>query len=150
MSELESTNEKQLTVIPDRESISAVSDFFDLCVEEFEIPMKVGFRLKVVVDEIFSNIVHYSGARQAQVCFRNDPETVTLVFLDDGTAYNPLLTEEPDVTAAAEDRQIGGLGLLMVKKMAQDLRYDYLEGKNRMTVVLSKKIPQKKMVLEDF
>lgn len=150
MTELEQNNEKSFCVIPDKDSISSVSDFFDLCVEEFEIPMKVGFRLKVVVDEIYSNIVYYSGAKQAQVTLRNDPQTVTMIFTDDGKAYNPLEAGEPDVTASAEDRQIGGLGLFMVKKMAQDVRYDYQEGKNRMTVVLSKTIPAKKMVLEDF
>lgn len=150
MAEWEQNNEKSFCVIPDKDSISSVSDFFDLCVEEFEIPMKVGFRLKVVVDEIYSNIVHYSGAKLAEVTFRNDPETITLMFSDDGIAYNPLEAEAPDVTVSAEDRQIGGLGLFMVKNMAEDIQYRFADGKNQMTVILSKTLPQKKKVLEDF
>lgn len=150
MTESENRNEKKLSVIPEKDSISAVSDFFDNCVEEFEIPMKVGFRLKVVVDEIYSNIVYYSGAKQAQITFQNAPRTITLVFEDDGAAYNPLEASDPDVTAGLEDREIGGLGLFMVKKMSEDIAYDHIEGKNRLTIVLSKELPQKKMTLEDF
>ena len=142
--------ERYLSLTPDMSSISGVSDFLDQCLEEFEIPMRVGYSLKVVTDEIYSNIVHYSGAKTAEILFRNDDETITLVFADDGTPYNPLDTEEPDITASAEDRKIGGLGLFMVKKMAESVQYEYTSGKNQMTVVLSKAPKKKKMTLEDF
>lgn len=143
-------NEKRFAVVPDQESVSKVSDFLDSCAEEFEIPLRVGYSLKVVADEIFSNIVYYSGAKNAEVLFGNDENTVTLVFVDDGMPYNPLETKEPDITASAEEREIGGLGLFMVKKMAEDVQYEYTSEKNRLTVILSKAAKKKKMSLEDF
>jgi anti-sigma regulatory factor (Ser/Thr protein kinase) len=94
--------------------------------------------------------VYYSGAKTAQILFRNDADTVTLVFADDGKLYNPLEAEEPDITAGVEERKIGGLGLFMVKKMAESVAYEYTAGKNQMTVVLSKAVKKKKMTLEDF
>ena len=112
--------------------------------------MRVGYSLKVVADEIYSNIVHYSGAKKAEVLFVNAQEQITLVFRDDGTPYNPLEADTPDVTADLEDRKIGGLGMFMVKKMCQEVAYEYSDGKNQMTVVLSKTPVKKKLSLEDF
>ena len=112
--------------------------------------MRIGYSLKVVADEIYSNIVHYSEAKAAEILFRNDAEKILLVFEDDGNPYNPLEAEEPDITAGIEDRKIGGLGLFMVKKMAESVVYEYTAGKNQMTVILSKTVKKKKMTLEDF
>ena len=142
--------ERRIAVVPDMASISTVSDFFDNCLEEFAIPLRIGYSLKVVTDEIFSNIVHYSGATGSEILFRNDADRITLVFADDGKPYNPLEAEEPDITAGLEERKIGGLGLFMVKKMAESVQYEYAAGKNQMTVVLSKTAKKKKMTLEDF
>ena len=104
----------------------------------------------MVTDEIFSNIVYYSGAKNAEILFRNDEDKVTMIFCDDGTAYNPLEAEEPDITAGVEDRKIGGLGLFMVKKMAECVEYEYAAQRNQLTVVMSKAVKKKKLSLEDF
>ena len=143
-------NGKRFAVVPDKESLAKTSDFIDCCVEDYAIPLRTGYSLKVVTDEIFSNIVYYSGAENAEILFRNDTDTITLIFVDDGMPYNPLETEDPDVTASAEERNIGGLGLFMVKKMAEDVQYEYTSGKNRLTVIVSKMPRKKKLSLEDF
>ena len=143
-------NERSFSVVPIQESISAVSAFLDNCVEDFSIPLRTGYSLKVVADEIFSNIVYYSGAETAEILCRNDVDKITLIFEDNGRSYNPLEAEEPDITAGIEDRKIGGLGLFMVKKMAESVHYEYVAGRNRMTVILSKTAKKKKMTLEDF
>ena len=127
-------NERSIAVTPDTASISEVSDFFDNCLEEFMIPLRVGYSLKVVTDEIYSNIVYYSGANKAEILFRNDTDNITLIFQDDGKPYNPLEAEEPD----------------MVKKMAESVQYEYAAGRNCMIVILSKRPKKKKMTLEDF
>ena len=142
--------EKRFSIVPDQESISKVSDFIDSCVEEYEIPLRAGYSLKVVTDEIFSNIVYYSGAKTAEILFRNDAEKVTLIFVDDGKPYNPMEAEEPDITAGIEERNIGGLGLLMVRKMAEHVQYDYAAERNQMTIILSKTAKKKTIILEDF
>lgn len=142
--------ERRFAAVPDLASISGVSDFFDSCLEEFAIPVRIGYSLKVVADEIYSNIVHYSGAKNTEILFRNDVDSITLVFEDDGNPYNPLEAKEPDITAGIEEREIGGLGLFMVKKLAESVAYGYAAGRNQMTVILSKTAKKKKMTLEDF
>ena len=143
-------NERKFSVTPTQASISGVSAFLESCVEDYLIPLKTGYSIQVVADEIFSNIAYYSGAKNAEVLFRNAVDTVTLVFTDDGIPYDPMGSEEPDITAGVEERSIGGLGLFMVKKMAEQVHYDYTDEKNRLTVVLSKIVKKKKVTLEDF
>ena len=143
-------NERRFSVVPNKESLSEASDFLDSCVEEFDIPLRTGYSLKIVTDEIFSNIVYYSEAKNAEILFRNDPDRIILTFLDDGMPYNPMESKEPDITAGAEDRSIGGLGLFMVKKMAEQVQYEYSDNKNQLTVILSKTAKKKSPILEDF
>lgn len=143
-------NERRFSVVPSKESLSEASDFLDRCVEEFEIPLRTGYSLKVVTDEIFSNIVYYSGAKNAEILFRVDADRITLVFQDDGMPYNPMEAEEPDITAGAEERSIGGLGLFMVKKMAEQVSYEYADQKNQLTVTMSKIAKKMKISLEDL
>ena len=142
--------EKRISIVPDQESISIAAEFIDSCVEEYAIPLRIGYSLKVVTDEIFSNIVYYSGAKKAEILFGNDAQEIVLVFCDDGIPYNPLEAKEPDITASVEERNIGGLGLFMVKKMAESVAYEYTARKNQLTVVMSKAVKKKKLSLEDF
>lgn len=61
---------------------------------------------------------------------QEDPRAVLITFIDNGVPYNPLEQEEPDITLAAEDRPIGGLGIFVVKKTMDDMSYDYKDGQN--------------------
>ena len=73
----------------------------------------------------------------ADILLAIDPSarTVEITFIDSGIPYNPLAKEDPDVTLAAKDRQIGGLGIFMVKKSMDDVRYEYKDGQNILTIV---------------
>ena len=114
----------------------ALADFVEEHLEQFEVPMKISTKLMVAVDEIYSNIVHYSGASQAKVQILKEADTLRLIFRDNGKPYNPLDAEEPDVTAAAEDRTIGGLGIFMVRKMMDNVEYMYKDGQNVLTLMM--------------
>ena len=92
--------------------------------------------LQIFLDEIGSNIVRYSKASGfvIDVELTDSPLGVRLVFFDDGTPYDPLTHVDPDTTLSAEKRQIGGLGILMVKKMATEMSYARTNNRNRLTV----------------
>lgn len=94
-------------------------------------------RPSIVFDEIVSNIVRCSGASAFIVDFGQVPEGWVMVFSDDGKAFDPMRdSATPDITAAAEDRRIGGLGIFMVKKMSKSVTYERQDGKNVLTVVM--------------
>ncbi len=90
----------------------------------------------VAVDEIFSNIARYAynpetGGATVRVAVGED---VTIEFEDSGVAYDPLAADDPDVTLSAEEREIGGLGLFMVKKMMDAVKYRRDGNKNILTI----------------
>ena len=59
-----------------------------------------------------------------------EPLTVVITFIDDGVPYDPLAKDDPDTSLSAEERQIGGLGIYMVKKTMDDISYEYKDGRN--------------------
>ena len=133
---LNEVENKMLSVTPTMETVSQVAAFVEEHLEKFEVPMKLSTKLMVAVDEIYSNIVRYSGASEAQVRIMKETDTLRLVFSDNGKPYNPLDAKEPDVTASAEDRAIGGLGIFMVRKMMDKVEYMYKDGQNVLTLTM--------------
>jgi len=95
---------------------------------------------QIITDEIVSNIVRCSGSPDFDVDIEltEDPAEVRLVFVDRGHPFDPTRTEDPDVTAPAEDRGIGGLGLFMVRKMSRSVAYERRGGENVLTVVIAR------------
>lgn len=128
----------EITVTPDKASIGAVADFLTATLEKWETPMKLANRAQIAVDEIYSNIVYYSGARSATVSVGDDGEKLTIRFSDDGKPYDPTTANEPDITLSAEEREIGGLGIFMVKKMAAEIHYENKDKKNLLTLTFEK------------
>ena len=64
----------------------------------------------------------------------DNPPKITLIFIDQGTPYNPLENKDPDITLDIEDREIGGLGIFLVKKTMDELSYEYVDGQNILTM----------------
>lgn len=62
----------------------------------------------------------------------NTPKAVFLTFTDNGIPYNPLDTEDPDITSSSEERKIGGLGIYLVKKNMDEMKYEYVNQQNRL------------------
>lgn len=118
----------------DEGSMAQALEFVEGVLTEAEVPLKVVMKMNIAVDEIYSNIILYSGASQAEIeCCVHDNH-VTLVFTDDGKPYNPLEADEPDTGLAAEDREIGGLGIFMVKKSMDNVTYAYRDERNVLTL----------------
>ena len=91
----------------------------------------------IVMDEIVSNIVRCSGASGFAIRLDVEQGGLRMTFVDDGAAFDPTRdSATPDITATAENRGIGGLGIFMVKKMSKSVAYERRDGKNVLTVVL--------------
>lgn len=91
----------------------------------------------IILDEIVSNIVRCSGASGFSISIDRSDAGLTMVFADDGRAFDPLSeVPAPNIGAAAEERDIGGLGIFMVKKMSKSVAYRREADKNILTVVM--------------
>ena len=121
------------------EDIPQVTEFVEAELEKLDCPMKTVMQLSIAIDEIYSNIVRYGysgkpGPVTVSVIARTEPHAVYLRFCDEGIPYNPLTKEDPDTTLSAEERSIGGLGIFMVKKTMDDVKYRYENGENILTI----------------
>ena len=97
--------------------------------------MKAQMQIDIAIDELFGNIAHYAynpdvGEATVRVEVIEDPLAVTITFIDNGVPYDPLAKADPDTTLSAEERDIGGLGIYMVKKSMDNITYEYKDGQN--------------------
>ncbi len=126
---------KELTLEATIENVTTVTDFVNEQLELYDCPMKAQMQIDVAIDELFSNIAFYAynpdvGPATVRVEVAEDPLAVIITFIDNGAPYDPLAKDDPDITLSAEERDIGGLGIFMVKKTMDDVTYEYKDGQN--------------------
>ena len=121
---------------------SALNDFLGFAEEELEkaeCPMKAVMPITVALEEVFVNVAHYaypdsSGDVSLSIDFDSESRQMTFQMADSGIPFNPLAKPDPDITLSAEERQIGGLGIFMMKMTMDEVSYVYKDGKNILTM----------------
>lgn len=130
---------KEITLPATLENLAAVQAFVEEELEAADCPMKAMMQVSIAVEEIYVNIAHYAynpkvGEATVRCAVGGDPLQVTIQFLDSGKPFDPLAKPDADTTLSAEEREIGGLGILMVKKSMDDVQYRYENGCNILTL----------------
>lgn len=125
---------KSMRVVPALDRLPEVCAFLEQTLLENGAPPKAVAQVNIAADELFSNIARYSGAADAAVDCRVTANRAVIRFLDDGRPYDPTTQPEPDVSLSAEEREIGGLGIFMVKKTMDRVSYEYANGHNVLTI----------------
>ena len=126
---------KELTLDADVKNLDEVLAFVDEQLEVHDCSPKMQMQIDVAVEELFVNIAHYAynpetGPATVRVEIQENPLSVIITFIDNGVPYDPLAKPDPDVTLSAEEREIGGLGIYMVKKSMDNIEYEYKDGQN--------------------
>ncbi len=129
----------EIVVKAEVDNLDEVFDFIHQQLEEVDCPPKAMMQIDLAVDEIFANISNYAynpevGDAKIICNVENDPLRVEIEFEDKGIPYDPLAKADPDITLSAEERQIGGLGVYLVKKNMDSVDYRYEDGKNILTI----------------
>jgi anti-sigma regulatory factor (Ser/Thr protein kinase) len=127
---------KELVIDARVENLDAVLDFVTAQLEAAGCPVKLQTQIAIAVEEIFVNIAHYAYSQEAggaaiRVAVGDE---VVIEFEDNGKPFNPLLKDDPDIGVTAEEREIGGLGIFMVKKIMDTVDYRYEDGKNVLVI----------------
>ena len=130
---------KELIIEAVNTNLDKVLAFVDEQLEEANCSSKIQTTIEIAVEELFVNIANYAyspeiGTAVVQVSVNKEPLSVEITFIDNGKPYDPLAKPDPDVTLSAEERQIGGLGIFMVKKSMDDIQYEYKDGRNILTI----------------
>lgn len=126
---------KELTIDATVENITKVTEFVDGQLEELLCPVKAQMQIDIAIDELFGNIAHYAyhpgiGPATVRVEVVQNPLSVVVTFIDQGVPYDPLARDDPNVALSADEREIGGLGIYMVKKSMDEISYEYKNGQN--------------------
>jgi len=103
------------------------------------LPEKAAYDITLASEEILVNIAKYAYPdSEGKLAFfwENNTETrvFTFVFEDAGIPFNPLLQDEPELSVSFQERKIGGLGIMMIRKRMDDVQYSYTDGKNILTI----------------
>ena len=130
---------RELTLEAKVGNLKQVLAFVDEFLEQLGCSLQYQMRLDVVVEELYVNIASYaypesSGKATIRIEAEGQPPVVSITLIDNGVPYDPLAKPDPDITLAAHERQIGGLGIFMSKKIMDHMRYSRREGKNILTV----------------
>jgi anti-sigma regulatory factor (Ser/Thr protein kinase) len=130
---------KELTINATVDNIQTVTEFVDEQLENYDCPMKAQMQINIAIDEIFGNIAHYAynpdtGSATVRVEVLKEPLSVIIAFIDNGKPYDPLKTKDPDITRSIDEREVGGLGIYMVKNLMDEILYEYKDGKNILTI----------------
>ena len=129
---------KELRIEAKIDNLAAVQDFVGGFLEELGCDMKTQLSIDIAVEEIFVNIASYAyGDSVGEAVIKVEPAEggAAITFVDTGVPYDPLAKEDPDITLSAAERQIGGLGIFMVKKSMDDMRYERKDDQNILTIV---------------
>lgn len=126
----------QKTFEADREKLHEVLAFTEGELEKRDCNMKTLMMISVMVEEIFVNIASYAyenNKGNATIIMDFEDDKVYMEFVDSGVEFNPLEKEDPDITLSAEERDIGGLGIYMVKKTMEDVKYERKNNENHLS-----------------
>lgn len=130
---------KTLTVPAERDQLDVVQSFVDEALDQVPCTLEIRLQLQIAVEELFVNIASYAYAPdrgEAVIGCRveQEPPSITIQFRDWGKPFDPLAKKDADITLSAEERGIGGLGIYMVKNSMDDVRYQYENGQNVLTI----------------
>jgi anti-sigma regulatory factor (Ser/Thr protein kinase) len=119
--------------------ISRVIEKFEIFAEENNLSQRIIYDISLCLDELITNIISYAFHDKAkhtiEVQFHLKEHELKLVFIDDGIAFNPELKEDPvHLKHSVEERPIGGLGIYLVKKLMDIIKYRRVEDKNILTL----------------
>ena len=125
------------------QALNQVVSFVEQSLEKYGCAIKTQMAICVAVEEVFVNVAHYAyqgkdGEVELNISFDEKTRNVVFQMIDNGVPFDPLKRPDPDITLSAEQRKVGGLGILITKKTMDKVSYAYENGKNVLT--MSKKI----------
>lgn len=128
---------KELTLDATVENITVVTEYIDEQLKKADCPLEIQYLIDIAVDELFGNIAKYGYKDcigKVTVKMDIDEKKVIITFIDNGIPYNPLMREIPDLDLTAEEREPGGVGIHIVRTSMDDMKYEYTNNQNILTI----------------
>ena len=120
------------------EELERVARFIDEIGEELSLDMELQMNLNLVMEEMVSNIIFYAYPEGVEATIELlaecDGKELTLILSDQGRAFDPTLKENFDMDVNPAERELGGMGIFIVKNIMNQVTYQRLEGRNLLTM----------------
>lgn len=130
--------EKSIILANELSEISKLNDFIEDIGNEFSLTPDVVFNLTLVLEEAVVNVINYAYPKEDHesiyLSAKMQDGSIIFVLSDSGKEFDPTMAPDADVTLSAEDRQIGGLGIFLIRQIMNEVRYERIDGKNVLTL----------------
>ena len=130
--------QSHITLPNDVQATTELGMFVDEVCENVGFDMSTTFKLNLAIEEAVVNVMSYAypaGTKgDVDIDAEADDEQLKFVISDSGTPFDPTEKALADTTLSAEERPVGGLGILLVRKLMDSINYEYIDGKNVLTL----------------
>ena len=121
------------------ENLSLIGEFIGDSMRSFGLDNHKIFDVQLAVDEACTNIIEYGYANEVgtiDIACQRKGDEIIVVIKDRGKPFDPTSVQPPDLNASLEERKTGGLGIYFMKTLMDEVRYEFKEGKNVLTMVV--------------
>lgn len=130
--------EKKLILKNEISEISKLATFIDQVGEEMSLSPELIFNLNLVLEEAISNVILYAYPKEEHqeisLSVQKKDDSIIFVLTDSGKEFDPTLAPDADITLSAEERQIGGLGIFLIRQIMNTVEYQRINGQNVLTL----------------
>lgn len=120
------------------DEINRLHSFIEEVGEVFALPMKTVMNLNLVLEEAVTNVIMYAYPKEEHeyihLTAKEQEGKLIFILTDSGKAFDPTQAPDADITLSADDRQIGGLGIFLIRKIMNEVKYERIDGKNVLTL----------------
>lgn len=124
----------KLTLHNDINEVPMLGEWIEQVGEELGLDMSDVFQINLALEEAVVNVMNYAypgeEGRELWLEAEGDNKTILFTLSDEGGYFDPTKEEMPDVTLSAEEREIGGLGIFLVKQLMKSVNYERKNDKN--------------------
>ena len=129
----------ELVMRNDTADIMLMAEFIDGLCEKYQLPMDVGFSLNLALEEAVANVMKYAypegEVHDIVLSVKLTDNRLMFKLIDTGKPFDPTIVPDADVNLSAEERQIGGLGIFLVRQIMDSVEYRRIDGKNILTMI---------------
>ena len=137
--QFKSKHEEQIVLKNDVHEVKRFSSFIKSVTAKLEIEKSLAQQLRLAVEEAVVNVIDYAypAGTDGDVTIKMMTDGHNLIFqiIDSGVSFDPTAKEKADITLSVEDRQVGGLGILLVRELMDSINYERIDGKNVLTLI---------------
>ena len=130
--------EKSIVLANEISEISRLAAFIEEIGEEFGLTLDVVFNLNLVLEEAVVNVINYAYPKEDHqwiyLSAKLQDGSIILVLTDTGKEFDPTMAPEADITLSADEREIGGLGIFLIRQIMNEVKYERIDGKNVLTL----------------